>query len=151
MPDISVAASSSALLGPVIALVLWSLVMWLWMYATRLPVMMKMQKEGVEIDNKLTPTELAGSIPAPTRWPADNYNHLMEQPTIFYAAALAAAMAGMGGDSLAVSCAWAYVILRVVHSILQATVNVIMVRFAIFTLSTVALAILTAKTAMAVL
>lgn len=136
----------SALLAPVITLVLWSLVMWVWMYATRIPAM---QKAGGELDNTMTPTELAGSIPAPTRWPADNYNHLMEQPTIFYAAALVAAMAGLG-SGVVLYCAWAYVILRVVHSILQATVNIIMVRFLIFSLSTLALGIMSVITALEV-
>ncbi|MGB0920893.1 MAG: MAPEG family protein [Alphaproteobacteria bacterium] len=143
----STIVGNSAMLAPVIALVLWSLVMWVWMYATRIPAM---QKAGGEPDNTLSPTELAASIPAPTRWPADNYNHLMEQPTIFYAAALAAAMAGLG-DGMALYSAWAYVGLRVVHSILQSTVNHIMARFAIFSLSTVALAILTIMTAMEVM
>lgn len=143
MPDIM---SHSALLAPVITLVLWSLVMWVWMYATRIPAM---QKLGKELDNTMTTTQLAGSIPAPQRWPADNYNHLMEQPTIFYAAAIVAAMAGLG-DGVVLYAAWAYVALRIVHSILQATVNVIMARFLVFSLSTIALGVMSVITALEV-
>ncbi len=147
--DMSSIAANNGLLGPVITLVLWSLVMWIWMYATRIPAM---QKANVDMAtaNQKTPAELAGSLPANVRWKADNYNHLMEQPTIFYAAALVAALAGLD-DGMNVACAWAYVGLRVVHSLVQASVNVIMVRFAIFCLSTVALAILAIRTAMDVL
>lgn len=146
MPDMSSISAHSNLLAPGIALVLWSLVMWVWMYATRLPAMQKL--EG-DLDNTMTTTELAGSIPPPARWKADNYNHLMEQPTIFYAALIIAAMAGLD-DGMNLYCAWAFVGLRVVHSIIQSTVNNIPVRFLVFALSTVALAILSINTAIEV-
>lgn len=148
MPDIDVTvASASGLIAPVLALVVWSLIMFLWMYATRIPAM---QKANIDLDNQLTPQQLAGSVPTPARWKADNYNHLMEQPTIFYAAALAAALAGLG-DDVNVMAAWAYVILRVLHSLIQATVNVIMVRFLVFTLSTIALIVLAVRSLLAVI
>ncbi len=147
--DMSAVATNNAMFGPIIVLVLWTLVMWVWMYVTRIPAM---QAANIDMDkaNQQTPAELAGSLPANVRWKADNYNHLMEQPTIFYAAALVAAMAGLD-TGLTLWCAWAFVGLRVVHSLIQATVNIIMVRFAVFTLSTVALAILAITTAIEVL
>lgn len=140
-------ASNSALLAPVMVLVLWSLVMWVWLYATRIPAM---QKAGVELDNTKTPGELGASMPPKSRWPADNYNHLMEQPTIFYATAIVAALAGLG-DGLVLYCAWGYVGLRIVHSLIQATVNIIMVRFMVFSVSSIVLAVMAIKTALAVL
>lgn len=135
------------ILGPVIALVGWTLVMWVWLYARRIPAM-----RAAKIDiSKLsggTGKDLKQIIPAKSQWPADNYNHLMEQPTIFYAVALALALMGQG-DGFNAQIAWAYVVLRIIHSLVQATVNRIMVRFALFTLSTIPLVMLTVHAALA--
>ena len=70
---------------------------------------------------------------------SNNYNHLFEQPTLFYAVAIAIAVAGIA-DSFFVACAWGFVLLRVAHSLVQATVDVVMVRFGLFLLSWVVLA-----------
>lgn len=130
----------SPMLAPVVVLVAWSLVMWLWMYATRIPAM---QRAKTKLDPNLPPYELAASLPARVRWKADNYNHLMEQPTLFYAVALALAVADMSagdaGSGLNIIFAWFYVILRIIHSLVQALVNNIMVRFVVFVLSTIPL------------
>lgn len=127
--------SASPFLLPLLCLVAWTLVVWMWMYATRIPAM---SKAGVELDPQKTNAELMAPIPASVRWKADNYNHLLEQPTIFYATALALALAGVG-EGLGLACAWAYVGLRVVHTLIQVTVNNIMARFATFMLSSLAL------------
>lgn len=131
------------LLAPILALVLWTLVIWIWMYATRIPAIQKA---------KIDPQEAARArilnLPAEVMWVSDNYNHLMEQPTIFYATAIAAQIAGQA-DPLNVGLAWTYVALRVVHSLIQCTVNIVMLRFYVFTLSTIALAILAVRTAVA--
>lgn len=89
-------------------------------------------------------------LPPAVRWKADNYNHLMEQPTIFYAAALALALMGQG-DGLNLMLAWAYVGLRVVHSLWQALTNVIEVRFVLFALSTLPLIAMTWNAVVAML
>ena len=134
------------ILAPVVALVAWSLVMWVWMYATRIPAMLKAR---IRLDPTVPPTFLMSVLPARVRWKADNYNHLMEQPTLFYALALTLAVAG-AGDGFSVWVAWTYVGLRIVHSGVQALINVIALRFAVFVLSTVCLMILTAQAAMSV-
>jgi hypothetical protein len=131
-------------LQPVIALVLWTLVVWLWMYATRIPAM---QKANIDPQEAVRTRVLA--LPPEIMWVSDNYNHLMEQPTIFYATAFAAQLAGQG-DSLNLALAWTYVILRIVHSLIQCTVNLVMARFAVFSLSTIALAVLAIRVALAV-
>ena len=132
------------ILGPVMALVLWSLVMWAWLYATRIPAMMRLK---VEYDPRRPPSEFDAAMPPRVRWKADNYNHLMEQPTIFYATALTLALLGLG-TGVNLWLAWAYVLLRVVHSLVQATTNVILLRFGIFMLSSVILLILAIRAAM---
>ncbi|WP_323844724.1 MAPEG family protein [Microbulbifer magnicolonia] len=129
MPD------QSPILAPVVALVAWSLLMWLWMYATRLPAI---QRAHMTLDSQAPRGEQMNALPAAVRWKADNYNHLMEQPTIFYAIALALALMGEGSGSNLL-LAWGYVVTRVVHSLFQALVNKIEVRFGIFVLSTLML------------
>lgn len=136
----------SPILQPVVALVLWSFVMWAWLYATRIPAITRAK---VEMDPSMTAADLAAKLPPQVRWKADNYNHLMEQPTLFYAIALTLAVAGQG-DGLNATLAWAYVGLRVIHSLLQATVNVILARFAIFMVASLVLLALAVRAAMSV-
>jgi len=126
---------NSSMIAPVMALVAWSLVMWVWMYIQRIPAM---QKAGVKPQDARFPGSL-DVLPDTARQAADNYNHLMEQPTIFYAAALAIQVAGHADDT-GVKLAWAYVIVRVLHSVLQVSVNLVPVRFLLFTISTGVLA-----------
>jgi hypothetical protein len=83
----------SPILAPLVALVLWSFVMWAWLYATRIPAMMKGK---VVYDPHRLPEEFHAQLPAKVRWKADNYNHLMEQPTLFYAVTLTLALLGAG-------------------------------------------------------
>jgi hypothetical protein len=138
----------SPILAPVVALVAWSLVMWLWMYARRIPAMRAAKIDTMNLVGG-SAADLRAAIPARAQWPADNYNHLMEQPTLFYAIALTLALLGWGGG-LNCMIAWAYVGLRVLHSIVQVTVNRVIVRFAIFTLATSCLIALTLHAAIVV-
>ncbi|MBL8772364.1 MAG: MAPEG family protein [Phenylobacterium sp.] len=133
----------SPILQPVAALVLWSFVMWAWLYATRIPAM---RQAKVPMDPAMTKDDLNQALPPQVRWKADNYNHLMEQPTLFYATALALAVAG-AGDGLNLWLAWAYVGLRVAHSLVQATTNIIKVRWALFMLGSLALLAMAARLA----
>lgn len=126
---------NSPILGPVTLLVAWTLVQWLWMYATRLPAVSKLK---IPLDNTVPPKTLMEQLPPSVRWKADNYNHLMEQPTIFYAIALTLAITD-AGSGLNVIFAWFYVILRIIHSVFQSTVNIIPARFVLHVLSTICL------------
>jgi len=130
---------------PIVALVLWTLIVWLWMYATRIPAMQK-----ANIDPQAAARARTLALPPEVMWVSDNYNHLMEQPTIFYATAFAAQLTGQG-NAVNVGLAWAHVALRVVHSLIQCTSNVVTLRFAVFTLSTIALAILAVRLFVALL
>jgi hypothetical protein len=131
---------SKALLLPVVALVAWTMVMWTWMYVTRIPAI---RGANMKLDPHIPRGEQMAALPASVRWKADNYNHLMEQPTQFYAVTLALALAG--GGEIDVYLAWAYVGLRVAHSVFQSTVNKIEVRFAFFALSSLVLIGLTVR------
>lgn len=138
----------SEILRPVVALVAWSLVMLTWALATRFPAM---RRAGIDI-RTLTGTVGADAnraLPAKAQWKAHNYNHLMEQPTLFYAIAIVLALSG-AGDGLNAWIAWAYVVLRIAHSLVQATVNRVSTRFALFAASTLMLVPLTLHAAIAV-
>ncbi len=122
------------LLAPGAVLVLWSIVMLFWTAFTRFPAIAK-----TGMDLKAAPPggrgqNLEGVLPDPVQWKSHNYTHLMEQPTIFYPTLIILVI--MGGSALDVTLAWGYVALRIVHSLWQATVNRIPVRFALFLLST---------------
>jgi len=138
--------STNPILAPVVALVAWTLVMWLWMYATRIPAIVKAR---MRLDPNAPRGEQMAQLPPHVRWKADNYNHLMEIPTLFYAVALALALIG-DTSTVSVGLAWAFVALRVVHSLWQSLSNVIQVRFALFVLSTLPLFGLTWRAGQAV-
>lgn len=129
---------SANLLTPGAVLILWTLIMFLWVAATRFPAM---KKAGIDL--KKTPpggrgADLEKILPAEINWKSHNYTHLLEQPTIFYAVILILHAVG-GYPAYVVWIAWAYVALRIVHSLWQATVNRIPVRFMLFLLSTLCL------------
>jgi hypothetical protein len=139
---------NTSILAPAAVLVLWSLVMLLWTAGTRFPAIFK---SGMDL--KAAPPggrgqDLEGVLPPSVNWKSHNYTHLMEQPTIFYAAVLILAVAG-AATPMMVKLAWAYTILRIIHSVYQATINVVMVRFAIFVLATICLIILAVNTVLA--
>jgi len=131
------------MLTPVLALVGWTFVMWVWMYATRIPAMQRARVDMAELSR----TGAKLSLSADVARVADNYNHLHEQPTLFYAVALAAQLGG-AADAVNIGLAWSYVAARIVHSLVQATKNVIPVRFSAFALASVLLFALLVRTAL---
>ena len=120
----------SRLLGPIIELVAWTLVIQIWMYTVRLT---EMRRAGISFKGRVGTKSgaLEGKIPDRANWKAHNYNNLMEQPTIFYAIVVALILMGFNAW-INVCLAWAYVALRIVHSLVQVTVNVVFYRFLLF-------------------
>lgn len=138
------------ILQPIVALLAWTMVMWLWMYATRIPAINRLPKDGgPNADVGWTGAKLDGLLAPDIQWKAHNYNHLHEAPTLFYAVALVLAIIGQG-DGLNATLAWIYVALRVLHSLWQATVNKVMGRFLLFSLSSLVLIWLIIRAALAV-
>jgi hypothetical protein len=123
----------SPILGPVVALVAWSLVIMVWMYATRFPAM---RRKGISLKGRVGSKSgaLDGVVEDHVQWKAHNYNHLMEQPTLFYAVALSLASMDRGGGIVGIHLvlAWGYVAFRIAHSLVQATTNVVRTRFVLF-------------------
>ena len=125
------------ILQPAVALMIWTMIVWVWMYATRIPAM---QKAGIDAVHMVgsTGASLRGELPDKVSWKADNYNHLHEAPTVFYAVAIVLAIIG-AGDGVPALLAWIYTGLRVIHTIVQVTANRVIVRFVLFALSSVVL------------
>jgi len=139
--------TTAEFLTPVLALVCWTLVMWMWMYATRIPAM---KQAGIDPQEAAYPGTWSHRLRPGVRSVADNYNHLHEQPTIFYALMFFAAVTG-GADSTALTLAWAYVLLRVLHSLVQATINRVIVRFSIFATATLVLVVFAVREVLRIL
>lgn len=127
---------NTAMLAPAAALAVWSMIMLLWMAATRLPKLAKLDLPP-EKSRGGRGSDLDGVLPDETQWKAHNYNHLMEQPTVFYAVVVILALTG--GSQLDLYLAWTYVVIRVVHSLWQAVVNTIPIRLTLFVISSLIL------------
>lgn len=122
------------MLVPVFVLVLWTHGVLLWMFAIRLPAM---RRAGIVLDANAPRGSQMATLPPKVRRKSDNYTHLTEHPTLFYATALGLAVLGSAGE-LEIGLAWAFVGLRMVHTAVQTTFNHIPVRFVLFALSALA-------------
>lgn len=142
----------SEIFAPVIALAGWTMIVWAWMYVTRIPAMNRAGIDGVNMvgsTGRSLRDDLIAKGEHKASWIADNYNHLHEAPTVFYAVAITLGVMGQG-DGVNAAIAWAYVGLRVAHSLVQILSNRVIIRFALFMLSALAVAALTLHAAIAV-
>ena len=137
----------NSILAPAAALVVWSIIMLVWMAGTRLPAMSKI---GIDLSKAVggRGADIDPNVPPSVAWKSHNYAHLMEQPTIFYATIMILAISD-SATPLMVAFAWGYTILRVIHSIWQATINKVGVRFVFFLLSTICLTVLAVQALLA--
>jgi len=138
---------NSQILAPIVVLVGWTMIVWAWMYATRIPAMLR-----AKVDTRglvgTTGRDLDGMLPPEVQWKAHNYNHLLDEPTAFYAIALVLALIGQG-DGVNATIAWIYVGLRIAHSLVQVTVNRVPIRFILFALSSLCIIALVLHAAIA--
>lgn len=141
---------NSPILAPIVALALWTMVVWAWMYATRLPAMARAGIDGTTLVGS-TGRSLRDALVAAgehrASWVVDNYNHLLEQPVVFYAIALVLALSG-AGEGFNLALAWAYVGLRILHSLVQALSNRVVIRFSVFAIASLALLALVIRAAL---
>ena len=137
----------SPILAPIVALVAWTLLQMFWMIIVRAR---EFRRLGITFSNMPKGSrgaDLEGRADPLAQWKSHNYNHLMEQPTIFYAVALSLALMDFGGG-INLYLAWGYVAFRLVHSLIQSTVNVVAHRFAAFALASICLVGLTTHAAL---
>ena len=135
------------ILLPAAVLICWTLLMLVWLAVTRVPTMSRLKMHPQKYPRT---QDLGAALPAKVQWKADNYNHLMEQPTLFYATVFLLVVIGEGSQ-LNVILAWAYVGLRIAHSLVQVTINKVMVRFTFFILSSIILAVMAVNCLLAIL
>lgn len=130
----------TSILAPAAVLVVWSIIMLFWMAGTRLPAM---KKVGIDLGTAVggRGVDIDPNVPPSVAWKSHNYAHLMEQPTIFYATVMILAITG-AVTPLLVSVAWGYTLIRIAHSLWQATINKVNIRFVLFLLSTICLTVL---------
>lgn len=138
------------MLAPAAVLVLWSLIVMIWIIPARFGALGKLEdKSGLPKGDGLRGGDLDPHLPAKATWPAHNYTHLHEQPTVFYA--VSAILAIVGAGAIDIMLAWAYVGLRIIHSLWQILINKIPLRFLLFLLSSLVLIVLAIRTVMATL
>lgn len=135
-----------SVLTPVLVLIIWTLIVWCWMYATRIPAM---KKAGIEPQSAMHPGSLT-SLPTGARVVADNYNHLHEQPTLFYALAVYSHLVGVA-DGLNAALAWSYAALRILHSLAQIVLRRVVLRFSMFAAATLVLIVMALRNLWALL
>lgn len=139
---------ASPIFQAMVVLILWTMIIWLWMYVTRIPAMKKAKIDVAKMTGGTGPS-LDEVLPPNVQWKAHNYNHLLAEPTLFYVLCIMLAMMGQG-DGFNAIIAWVYVALRVLHSLVQVSVNRIIVRFILFMLSSLCIIALAIHVAMAV-
>ncbi len=139
---------NSPILQPVVALVLWTMLIWLWMYVTRIPAMGKAKIDIANLSGGKG-GDLDDLLPPEVQWKAHNYNHLLTEPMLFYVTCVVLALTG-NGDGINLTIAWIYVGLRILHSLIQVTVNKVKYRFLVFALSSLCIIALAIHAAFAV-
>ena len=128
------------LLEPVLAMVFLHAAVWIWMTVSRGRAM---ALAGMTLEQARHTSDLQ-QLPNPARQVADNYNHLFELPTVFYA--LVFYIWAMGhADPVHVACAWGFFGSRVVHSIVHGTINRVALRFPIFALGWVLIIVMSVR------
>ncbi len=142
----------SPILAPAAILALWSMVVLIWVTVTRFAAIARLNKDQLRTLSEAGTRgpDLERVLPESVNWKSHNYTHLMEQPTVFYAAVVILALADAGGE-VNTALAWSYTALRVLHSIWQATVNKLPVRMLLFTTSSLCLIALAINAARATL
>ena len=140
----------SPILAPVVALVAWTLLIMAWMAVTRFAAFKQMGMTVWTVPRGSRGVNMEGHAPDEVMWKSHNYSHLLEQPTTFYAIALTLALMDQGGGTNLL-LAWGYVGLRIVHSLIQALVNIVAYRFAVFSLASLCLLALTVRAGLTIL
>ncbi len=136
------------MLAPAAVLVMWTLIVLFWVVPTRFGAIAQVEdKTTLPRKTGARGADLEGVLPDKANWPAHNYAHLHEQPTLFYAVSIILAV--MGASGFDVLLAWLYVGLRIIHSLWQILVNKVSVRIVFFFLSTIALLLLAVRAILA--
>ena len=138
--------NQGSILIPFFGVMLLTLVVWVYMYARRLPFIVRSKLTPAQ----LTPMEFSRLSPAKVSNPSDNLKNLFELPTLFYALVLFLYVADLVDTSYLIA-AWVFVGFRVLHSIVHCTFNFVPLRFGLYAISAAALWFMVLKAAYGVL
>jgi hypothetical protein len=131
------------ILQPVMAMFLLTGLVWALMYARRIRYTLV---NHIDPQSLATPEFLNARIPVAINNPSNNLKNLFELPVIFYALC-AFLLLTHRVDQAYLTCAWAFVALRFVHSVIHCTINIVNLRFAAYFLSSIALWVMVVRMA----
>lgn len=126
---------ASLILAPFFGMMALTLLVWLYMYVVRLRYILS---NDINSNELTTPEKLNALIPAEINYPSNNLKNLFELPVLFYMLCLFLYFSNTV-DALYVYSAWAFFILRSLHSAVQCTVNIVMLRFSCYVMASLAL------------
>lgn len=129
----ALAANPHAIFAPFLVVMLLTMAAWFYMYSRRIPLILKSKLRP----DQLTAAELARISPPAVANPSDNLRNLFEIPTLFYAVVLYLYATGQVDSSYCIA-AWVFAIFRVLHSAVHCTVNIVILRFWLYSISTFA-------------
>ena len=135
----------TAIFGPLFATMTLTFVVWVYMYVRRISFI---RASGLTPGQLSAPGALAQASPPGVSNPSDNLKNLFEIPVIFYALALYLFVTATV-DATYVGAAWVFVIFRILHSAVHCTFNLVMLRFYLYLVSTVAVWFMLARAAFA--
>ena len=137
--------TQNAIFGPFFTMIFLTVVVWLYMYVRRISFITGSQIDAKEL---ATPGALAKLSPAAVANPSDNLKNLFEMPVIFYALTLYLFVTRQV-DAIYVDAAWIFAAFRVMHSAVHCTINVVIVRFYLYLISTLAVWFIAIRAALA--
>jgi hypothetical protein len=137
--------NQTAIFGPFFATILLTLVVWIYMYVRRIAFLTGSRINAQELT---APGKLSQISPPSVNNPSDNFKNLFEMPVIFYAIVLYL-FATRQVDSLYVDAAWVFVVFRILHSAVHCTINIVMLRFYLYAISSVAVWFMAIRAALA--
>ncbi len=119
--------SQVAIFGPIFAMFILTFVVWVYMYARRIPFIRSLDLPLEE----LTSAVLVQRSPPSVSNPSDNLKNLFEIPIVFYALALYLYVTNQV-DAVYVVVSWVFVLFRVLHSAVHCTINIVLLRFSLY-------------------
>ena len=135
----------TAIFGPFFATMLLTLLVWVYMYIRRISFI---RKNNIGPREMAVPGALAQISPPAVSNPSDNLKNLFEVPLLFYALALYLFVTGQV-DAVYVNTGWVFVLFRVLHSAVHCTFNLVMLRFYLYLIATLAVWFMLARAALA--
>jgi hypothetical protein len=117
--------TSESILLPMLAMMLLTFVVWVYMYVLRIGHIVR---QRIHPQKLTTPDKVGALIPEPVSYPAYNFRNLLELPVLFYVLCLLLFVTGIA-DAWDLLAAWIFVALRVIHSVIHCTVNIVKYRF----------------------